>query len=63
MTAKQIKRLRIKLDLTQEGFARLLETSQVTVCTWENNRTKPGRKYRAALKKLEFETKLKEQGK
>ena len=48
-TPEQIRRLRKKLDLTQEGMAHLLEVSVRTVAGWEAGQNKPSRLAKKAL--------------
>ena len=48
-TPEQIRRLRNKLELTQEGLARLLEVSVRTVAGWEVGQNKPSRLAEKAL--------------
>ena len=48
-TPEQIRRLRKKLTVTQEGLARLLEVSVRTVAGWEGGQNKPSRMARKAL--------------
>ena len=43
MTPEEIKVLRQSLDLTQERFAALIETTAHTVNRWENGKRKPSR--------------------
>ena len=40
-TAAAVRRLRRKLGLTQEGLARRLDVSTVTVNRWERRHSKP----------------------
>lgn len=40
MTPEEIKELRIKLKLSQEGLARILGVSYLSVNRWENNKVK-----------------------
>jgi putative transcriptional regulator len=42
-SAKELKRVRTKLGLSQEAFARRLGVSVGTVQSWEIGRRKPGR--------------------
>jgi len=43
MTADEIKKLRLSLNISQEDFARLLNVGVATVNRWENNHNKPSR--------------------
>ena len=48
-TPAQVRRLRKKLDLTQEGLARQLDVAVRTVAGWEAGQNKPSRMARKAL--------------
>lgn len=50
--AKRIKALRLKLQLTQTQFAKLLNTSPITVCHWENGKNVPSGKMKERLQNL-----------
>ncbi len=50
MTGKEIKEKRIKLGLSQEGLARELKISVVTVSRWERGLQKPRALYADVLK-------------
>ena len=50
MTGKEIKEKRIKLGLSQEGLARELKISVVTVSRWERGLQKPRALYASVLK-------------
>ena len=41
MDAREIKRLRLALELTQEAFARRVEVSTSSVHRWETGETSP----------------------
>lgn len=51
-TSTTIRRLRKKLGLTQEAFARRLDTSTVTVNRWERGHSVPSRLSTKALDAL-----------
>lgn len=51
--AEYIKRLRGRLELTQEALAEHLGVSFATVNRWENNKTKPSKLYWNLIQKLE----------
>lgn len=50
-TAKELKRIRTKLQLSQEAFAQRLGVSVGTVQSWEIGRRRPGRLARALIVK------------
>ena len=56
-TPEQIRRLRKKLTVTQEGLARLLEVSVRTVAGWEGGQNKPSPMARKALDQATKKTK------
>lgn len=43
MTPEEIKQMRLKLALSQEGLARLLDISYHTINRWETGRFKPSK--------------------
>jgi DNA-binding transcriptional regulator YiaG len=53
MTAKQIKELRLKLDMTQENFAAIIPATTTTVSRWERSISKPTEIYLRRLEELE----------
>jgi DNA-binding transcriptional regulator YiaG len=57
MQAKEIKKLRDSLGLTQEKFARLLNVTTTSINRWENGVAKPSS---MAMEKIEA---VKERGK
>lgn len=57
MTGEEVKKIRMKLGLTQERFAHLLNMTMQTVNRWENGNFKPSR---LAAEKLENLTKKQE---
>lgn len=50
-SAKELKRIRTKLQLSQEAFAQRLGVSVGTVQSWEIGRRQPGRLARALIAK------------
>lgn len=52
MEPQNIKALRVKLKMTQKELANKIGVDQVTVCRWENGRTKPIPIARKQLEKL-----------
>ncbi len=52
LTARNIRDLRVLLNLTQEQFAREVGVVVDTVHRWENGHAKPGRLARRALQQL-----------
>lgn len=52
MTAAQIRRVRKRLGLTQEGLARALNITTSCVCLWEKGKTHPAGLYREALERF-----------
>lgn len=52
MTPDEIKALREKLGLTQEGLARAIDVSSVTVNRWEKGTFKPMNVFVEKMKKL-----------
>jgi len=52
MTPEEIKELRQKLGLTQEGLARALDVSNLTVNRWERGVFKPMKIFVDKMKKL-----------
>ena len=55
MTAEEIRDLRKKLELSQEGFARKLGTSLNTINRWEKGVHKPGQMAKTLLDQLKKE--------
>lgn len=51
MYADKIKRLRLKMLLTQEEFAKELNVSFESVNRWENNKNEPTMKIKRKLEK------------
>ena len=39
--SETVKTLRLKLNESQERFAKRLNTTQFTICRWENDKQKP----------------------
>ena len=60
--AKAIKKLRLKLLLTQVEFANLLEVSFESVNRWENGKNEPTMKVKRRLQQLLKENGLLEEG-
>lgn len=52
MINQEIKELRLKMDMSQEDFARLLGVKLQSISRWELGKTFPGPKARRELKKL-----------
>lgn len=52
MTPEEIRELRQLYCVSQERFAHLLGTTVVSVCRWENGKTKPSRLYVREMKNL-----------
>ena len=52
MTSQEIKELRLKLNLTQEGLSKLLGISFQTINRWERDTFKPSPLAIQKLKKL-----------
>jgi DNA-binding transcriptional regulator YiaG len=52
MTPDEIKALRQRLGVTQDGLARLVPTTQVTVNRWERGHRKPSPLYALRLREL-----------
>lgn len=50
--ANLVKRIRLKLYLTQTEFAKLLGVSFETINRWENNKNQPTMKYKRKLNEL-----------
>ncbi len=48
-TGKQIRELRVKLDMTQEEFAHSLGITVSTVNRWENSHSEPSKLARASI--------------
>ena len=59
MTADQVRRLRERLGLTQEQFARRIGAGRATVARWELGESKPTGLYLQALEKLQAKMKKK----
>lgn len=55
MTAREVRKLRDRLDMTQEEFARKLDVAHLTIVRWENKMAKPSRKSTKKLTNLEKE--------
>jgi len=54
---KKIKRLRKRLGLSQEAFAKKLHVKVVTVSRWENEQTFPRQKSRNKLERMALDAK------
>ncbi len=52
MTAAEIKAMRAKLGLTQEGLARVLNVAYPTILRWESGKYKPSRMGLEKLQRL-----------
>jgi DNA-binding transcriptional regulator YiaG len=52
MVNQEIKELRLKMDMSQEDFARLLGVKLQSVSRWELGKTLPGLRAKRELKKL-----------
>lgn len=59
MEPNEIKRLREKLNKSQEEFAQLVGVSLQTIYRWETGKTKPSRLALKALQELEDRLKIK----
>ena len=55
VTAEEIRALRLQLGLSQEAFARRLDTALATVSRWESGKRKPKGLYLKALQELRAE--------
>ena len=59
MISADVRRLRERLGLTQEGFAKRIGAGRATVARWELGESKPTGLYLQALEKLKAEVKKK----
>jgi transcriptional regulator with XRE-family HTH domain len=51
--AEEIRSARVRLDLIQDDFARLLEVAPSTVGNWESGRTAPNRRMLTRIRSLD----------
>lgn len=52
MDGKDVKEIRLSLELTQEEFARRLGVTLCTVNRWENNKVSPSRLAKKQLQRV-----------
>lgn len=52
MTGKEIKAIRLKLGMSQSGFAYALRTTATTVSRWENDKVKISEVWKMQIRNL-----------